>query len=220
MKDSQYDYMKEVAKDRRTNLGLVSNSTWRKDPKRFLFSLSRYKFVSKVLANSNNVLEVGCGDGWNAKLVSETVKKLTLTDYCDDFVEEAKLNSKDWANQPTCLPHNFCELPLTDDFFDAVYSLDVLEHIKPELEIKFLNNISKSCKSNSKFIFGMPSLESQEHISIEKKDIGHINCKTQAGLVETLSKVFPVVFPFSFNDEVLHTGFGPMSHYIICICVN
>ena len=66
----------------------------------------------------------------------------------------------------------------------------------------------------------MPSLESQEHISIEKRDPGHVNCKTQLGLIETLSKVFPVVLPFSLNDEVLHTGFGPMSHYIICICVN
>ena len=47
---------------------------WTVDPKCLLFSLSRYKFVSKLLSGETNVLEVGCGDGFYSRIVAQTVK--------------------------------------------------------------------------------------------------------------------------------------------------
>ena len=34
-----------------------------------------------------------------------------------------------------------------------------------------------------------------------------------------LSKFFKNVFTFGMNDEVLHTGYNKMSHYVFAICV-
>ena len=41
----------------------MSNKKWIQDPRGLVFSLSRYKFVSKMLEGKKNVLEVGCGTG-------------------------------------------------------------------------------------------------------------------------------------------------------------
>ncbi len=40
-------------------MGLTSGSTYIKDPRRLVFLLSRYKFVSKMIQDKNKVLEVG-----------------------------------------------------------------------------------------------------------------------------------------------------------------
>ena len=34
-----------------------------------------------------------------------------------------------------------------------------------------------------------------------------------------LSKFFKNVFTFGMNDEVLHTGYNKMCHYVFAICV-
>ena len=39
-----------------TPMGLMTNQAWRDDPKHLLFTLSRYKFVAKVLAGRTRVL--------------------------------------------------------------------------------------------------------------------------------------------------------------------
>ena len=52
----------------------MSGKRWREDPRGLLFSLSRYKFVSKILEGKNDVLEIGCGDGWFSRIVKQTVK--------------------------------------------------------------------------------------------------------------------------------------------------
>ena len=54
-------------------MGYMSSFTWNNDPKRLLFMLSRYKFVSKMFDGFDNVLEVGCGDGIGAHLVLQEV---------------------------------------------------------------------------------------------------------------------------------------------------
>ena len=38
--------------------------------------------------------------------------------------------------------------------------------------------------------------------------------------IDILEKYFKNVFLFSMNDEVVHTGFSKMAHYLICLCVG
>ncbi|MGA7480592.1 MAG: SAM-dependent methyltransferase, partial [Bradyrhizobium sp.] len=65
-------------------------------------------------------------------------------------------------------------------------------------------------------IVGMPSLESQAYASPGSK-AGHINCKTGPDLKSLIGEFFHSVFLFSVNDEVVHTGFHKMAHYIIAM---
>ena len=53
---------------------------YQKNPKQLVFTLARYKFVSKILDGFNNVMEIGAGDGFQSSIVAQTVKQLTLCD--------------------------------------------------------------------------------------------------------------------------------------------
>jgi 2-polyprenyl-3-methyl-5-hydroxy-6-metoxy-1,4-benzoquinol methylase len=200
----------------RASLGAVATTTWVKDPKRLLFTLSRYKAVSKILEGRKNVLEVGCGDGWCSRIVAQTVESLTVTDMDVAFVSEAS-NCSVGDQCISYQVHDIVNSPLFGEF-DALYCLDVLEHIHPNDESRFIGNAINSCKQNALFAFGMPSLQSQEIIPIEKRDPGHINCKTKDQLRAILDQHFDVCIVFSMNDEVLHTGHSDMSHYLLAVC--
>ena len=82
-----------------------------------------------------------------------------------------------------------------------------------------MKNIVESLSINGTLIIGMPSLESQVYAS-EASKLGHVNCKSGSELSEFCKKYFNNVFSFSMNDEVLHTGFFPMSQYIYTMCIN
>jgi hypothetical protein len=65
----------DVVRDRGAErLGLATAWAWHDDPRHLLFTLSRYKFVAKMLAGRARVLEVGCADGFPTRLVAQTVK--------------------------------------------------------------------------------------------------------------------------------------------------
>ena len=68
-------------------------------------------------------------------------------------------------------------------------------------------------------VIGMPSIESQGYASPASKE-GHINCQSGAQLQSTLLGHFTNCFMFSMNDEVVHTGFQPMAHYLLALCVG
>ena len=79
-------------RDRRgvARLGLMTNQVWLDDPKRLVFTLARYKFVAKMLAGRDRVLEVGCGDGFGARIVRQEVGHLLATDYDPLFIRDAQ----------------------------------------------------------------------------------------------------------------------------------
>ena len=65
----------------------------------------------------------------------------------------------------------------------------------------------------------MPSLESQAYASPQSK-AGHVNCKSGEALKKTMECHFHTVFVFSMNDEVVHTGFHKLAHYLFALCVG
>ena len=196
-------------------IGLMNSAVWHEDPKRLVFTLSRYKFVAKMLTGKNRVAEIGCGDGFGARIVKQEVGQLTITDYDSYFIKRFEdIASEEYPI--SAVEHNILEGPLGQKF-DAIYSLDVLEHIPIEHEDVFVKNIINSLGSNGIVILGMPSIESQTYASPASKE-GHINCKTGKDLKLFLEKYFHNVLLFSMNDEVVHTGFEKMAHYLFVIC--
>ncbi len=215
-KEPQYYRLMDLAKDEGlAQFGLMSNFVWRDDPKRLLFVLSRYKFVAKMLSGRYNVLEVGCADAFFTRLVRQEVKSLTAIDFDPLFVENAKKNmDKKWHFDVQV--HDMLAGPLNKKF-DGAYSLDVIEHISKKDEEKFIGNMVSSLTPEGTLIIGTPSIQSQVYASEGSKE-GHINCKDHKELKELMGKFFHNVFIFSMNDEVVHTGFYPMAHYLFALC--
>lgn len=215
-KEPQYDMLFDVRdKHGIANLGLMANESWNEDPKRFVFTLSRYKFVAKMLAGRRRVLEIGCADAFGTRLVQQSVEQVTAIDFDPVFVDDAKARmNRNWPFD--CFVHDLIEAPVPGAF-DACYALDVLEHILPADEDRFLTNAFKSLEPAGVAIFGMPSLESQAYASPQSK-AGHVNCKTGEDFKRAMERYFNNVFMFSMNDEVVHTGFFRMANYLLALC--
>jgi len=196
-------------------LGPMIGSTWLWNARRLGMVLARYKFVAKMLEGMGDVAEIGCADGFASRVVAQTVKRLTLYDFDQVFVDAARASVADCVTNVWC--HDITERHLGRRRYDAIYALDILEHIKPEWEYRAMRNIRESLTREGVFIAGVPSLESQKYAS-EISKAGHVNCRTGDKLREDMREHFSNVFLFGMNDEVLHTGFSPMCHYLFVFC--
>lgn len=163
------------------------------DPKHLVFTLARYKFVAKMFVGLREVLEIGCGNGFGAEIVKQSVLKLKVTD----------IDSLDITKD-------------THKGYDGVFCLDVIEHIEKENCDSALYNLSLCAPV---CIIGTPSLESQVYASKFSKE-KHVNCMSGEELRAACHGHWKHVFMFGMSDEVVHTGFLPMSHYLFALCVE
>lgn len=181
------------------------------DPIHTSFVLARYKFIARMLTGKKVVLEVGCGDAPGTPIVAEFVGKILAVDVDDRLMKTNKERLKMIKNIEF-RKLNICE-EVPKGKFDAVYSVDVIEHLDKPLNRPFMENTVKCLTPNGVCIIGTPNISANKYASARSK-IQHINLQSQKSLREKLAKYFNNVFMFSMNDEVLHTGFGPMSHYL------
>lgn len=217
-KEPQYQPLVELKRTRGlARLGMMNNQVWQDDPKRLVFTLSRYKFVAKMLSGRKRVLEIGCGDAFASRIVKQEVEHLTVVDFDPVFLADIHEHADPvWPIEAKL--HNILKAPV-DGPFDAIYSLDVIEHISPAEEDRYLSNMIASLNPSGTVIIGAPSVESQAYASPQSKE-GHVNCKSGSDLKRLLERFFHNVFLFSMNDEVVHTGFYPMAHYLLAICAT
>ena len=147
----------------------------------------------------------------------QTTEKVVAYDFDPLFVEDIRQRrSGRWPIEAHF--HDILEAPLPN-LHDGIYSLDVIEHIPRTDEHLYLGNLQASLTDDGVLIIGSPSLESQSYASPPSKE-GHVNCKSGDELKALLENYFDNVFLFSMNDEVIHTGFYPMAHYLIAICAT
>lgn len=195
-------------------LGPWTSHIWRTDPKHLVFVLARYKFCAKMLAGKKEVLEIGCGDAFGVPVVLQTVESVHGIDFEPMVIEDIKVRlTAEELERCSFSLFDITQGPM-DRKFDAAYSLDVIEHIPPESEDRFMTNICSSLRPDATFIIGTPNIEAQKHASPGSIE-GHVNLKSAEELRKFMLGYFHNVFIFSMNDEIVHTGFYPMAHYLV-----
>lgn len=198
-------------------LGKQTTHSYLRDPRHLAFVASRYKFVAKLAKDAGTVLEVGCGDAFGAPIVASEVGHLVCADIDEGTLQDNRERLSAFSNI-SFEYHDFRRGP-RPGACDVVYAIDVLEHIYPEEESVFIANLVQGLPERGVGIFGTPNKTSEQYASQYSK-IGHVNVKSHAELSATMKRHFHNVFMFGMNDEVVHTGYPPMCHYLWALCVG
>lgn len=212
--------VKKVIQEEELCLGSYYSHVIRQDLKHLSFSLSRYKFVSKLLMYREqiSVCELGCNEAAGAVMLQQNTD---LQKYVGiDLDGEAICwNRENLAGPFEFIEANFLEF-MPDEKFDAIISLDVIEHIQPEMEDAYCKVIVDHLKDRGgTAVIGTPNV-TMDPYACEASKIGHINLYDQRRLYSLCRRFFDNVFIFNMNDEVVNTGFAPMSCYIFALCAG
>lgn len=202
---TDYQFIKSIPMGSWTSFSLLN------DPIHMSFVLSRYKFCARMLAGKKNVLEIGCGDAPGTPIVAQFVGRVYAVDTDARLIQ----SNKDRLSQIKNIDFdilNICE-EAPKEKFDAVYSIDVIEHLDRHLNKPFMENSVRALTQDGVCIIGTPNITANKYAS-HRSRIQHINLQSQKSLRDKLSKYFKNVFMFSMNDEMVHTGYGSMAHYL------
>ncbi len=109
------------------------------------------KGVSKEFAENRTILDVGCGFGKSTKIIEHKGDYIVGVDV-ENFFDKSHFSS----NVDFVLADAF-SLPFQDEKFDAVISLDVIEHVPDDHS--FLCEIKRVLKVGGIFLLGTPNKE-------------------------------------------------------------
>jgi len=196
-------------------LGPLTSYSLAMDPKHMAFVLARYKFVARMLDGMYKVVEVGCGDGFGIPIVAQAVSHLYCIDWEPALIESInkELITPGWVTNTAV---DTCDINVQDVPYkgcDAIYTIDVIEHIDPENETIVMERMCGAIHNYGVMIMGTPNKDAGR-LSSWVSEVAHINMKSYDTLKELMSKYFYNVFMFGMNDEVVHTGHPGMCHYL------
>ncbi|MGA3038651.1 MAG: class I SAM-dependent methyltransferase [Vulcanimicrobiaceae bacterium] len=187
----------------------------RKTPRRLLHLLSYYKFASRMIGANKRVVDVGCSEGFGTTIVAEASKSCLGVDLDADAIATATQTVG--SDRLRFEVRDIIAKPLPE--CDAIVTLDTIEHIPRENEDAYVRALADALSADGICIIGTPNETSDKYASPWTR-AGHINLFSADRLRELGERHFRNVFSFSANDEVVHTGFAPMAHYLIALCAG
>jgi 2-polyprenyl-3-methyl-5-hydroxy-6-metoxy-1,4-benzoquinol methylase len=207
--------VKTLLNAERLMLGPYFSYIARNTPRRMLHLLSYYKFAAKMIGPGKRVLEVGCSEGFGSMLLAESATEVLAIDLDAEAIAVAN------ATVATEKLRFAVADVLADTLgrFDAAVSLDVIEHIYPDHEDAFVAAIAAALHDHGVLIVGTPNIVSDQFASAVSRE-GHVNLFSAERLSELMLQHFHNVFSFSGNDEMVHTGFSKLAHYLLVVCVD
>jgi 2-polyprenyl-3-methyl-5-hydroxy-6-metoxy-1,4-benzoquinol methylase len=152
---------------------------------------------------SGRILDIGCAFGFLLREVSPFFHELYGCDISEFAISKAKMVVPKANLKVVDIEKR---LPYSDNFFDCVTALEVLEHTRHIKEN--LKKIVKKLKSNGVLIISMPIMawprrifgftdKDETHISVLPED--QIMQMTQATGLSTVRKRYFVPLPFSYQ---------------------
>jgi 2-polyprenyl-3-methyl-5-hydroxy-6-metoxy-1,4-benzoquinol methylase len=178
-----------------------------------LIKLARYKFAVRMLKATDRVLEVGCGTGLGAMFVSQHTAHVTgLEIKPHDYQAAVAVNRRGNVSfRPESLFDHDPDLR-----YDAVLSLDVLEHLDPDAGSRLIGRMAGHCKPDGLVVVGTPSIHSYPYQG-KYSQAAHVKCYSRDELTVLMDKYFSRTLHFSMNDEIVHTGHPNLAWYYFAI---
>ncbi len=209
-------------------LGPVTTDRYLGDAKRLCFFLSRYKFAAKMLRRARRIADIGCGDGiGTVTFLSDTSANVIGVDFDAPQIDYANKTlvkalrrmDPDRAKRISFECVDIVRHGGLTPRCDGLVSMDVIEHIAPAEEQAFLEACCDTLDDYGVAVIGTPNDYASPYAS-RHSQVGHINMFTPERLQDVLERQFSRVFMFSMNDEVVHTGFDKLAHYLMAVAVK
>ena len=88
-----------------------------------------HSWLGRQFADTDEVLELGCGTGIFSAMIAERVKRLTATDFSPEMLEQARQRLAD-CNNVEIRREDACQTSFADDSFSAVLAANLLHHAR------------------------------------------------------------------------------------------
>ena len=178
--------------------------------------IHRYKFASNFIGSNSKVLDGACGSGYGSAILSLNGANVLGIDVNHEVIKFA--NQHHLKKSVEFIIGDIATLSFPDASFDAVVSLETLEHLPNATCQKYLKNISSWLKPKGILVASSPMLRYKNGKPYITSPY-HINELPKDELLEMFEFCLPdFVFQFYHQDE---TRFVPLldEHTGFCILV-
>ncbi len=118
------------------------------------FNFYRYMFAKQFLKETDIVLDIACGTGYGTEYISQFVNKIIGADIDKEIISENiyKYNLKNVSFEV----QDATNLTFKNNYFDAVLSMETIEHIPVDKVSSYLKGVKSVLKNNGLFICTTP----------------------------------------------------------------
>lgn len=192
--------------------------SFRENPFDFFLILARYKFAARLLKKTQHVLDVGCALGSGSLMLRNFAGKVTGADFDSEVIERNRKTFKD-LDRLDFMQLDLLKVSGKHPTFDAVVSMDVIEHFKEEQIPAVAKAYADLTKDGGFAVIGTPNLLSQPYASKRRLET-HLCEMDPDQFTKFLEPHFRQVFLFSMTDEVVSTSFNKMAWYLMALCTK
>ena len=167
--------------------------------------IHRYKFASNFIRPKDKVLDAACGSGYGTAILSENGANVLGIDLNDKVVEFAKLHNS--QNSVNFMVEDIAALDFPDASFDAIVTIETLEHLPHSTCKEYLCNIASWIKPKGIFVASSPMLRYRDGKPYVTSPY-HVNEMPKDELLAMFEACLPgFVFQWYYQDE---TRFLPL----------